>query len=139
MCSSCTSAKQCPFFCTAVNERFLDPSPKYLKLSTRIDNHVAAFGLCCSVYVCLNALASPNPLILPPVSGKELHRDTERAMAELRVHVQILIVLLQGCWKVSESGTNIVLTQLDSNTRWRNIVTSAHGHCNWFFGRPYTL
>ena len=28
---------------------------------------------------------SPSPMILPPVSGKELHRDTERVVTELRL------------------------------------------------------
>ena len=52
-------------------------------------NHVAAVGLCCSVYVCLSALASSNPVILPPaaVSDKELHRDTERVVTELRLYI----------------------------------------------------
>ena len=42
-----------------------------------IQPRVAAVGLCYSVYVCSSTLASPSPMmILPPVSGKELHRDT---------------------------------------------------------------
>ena len=43
-------------------------------------------GLCCSVYVCLSALASPSPMILPPVSGKHLHRGTERPVTKLRLY-----------------------------------------------------
>ena len=48
---------------------------------------MAAVGLCCSVYVYLSALASPSPMILPPVSGKERHRDTERVVTELRLYI----------------------------------------------------
>ena len=55
--------------------------------TARVYNHVAAVGLCYSVYVCLSTLASPSPMILPPVSGKELHRDTERAVTELSLYI----------------------------------------------------
>ena len=51
-----------------------------------IDNHEAAVGLCCSVFVYLSALASPSSMILLPVSGKELYRDTERVVTELRLY-----------------------------------------------------
>ena len=44
-------------------------------------------GCCWIVYVCLSALASPSPMILPPVSVKELHRDTVRMVTELRLYI----------------------------------------------------
>ena len=37
--------------------------------------------------MCLSALASPSPMILLPVSGKELQRDTERAVTIIFLYI----------------------------------------------------
>ena len=85
----------------AVLNSFITPwrTCTQLGLSLSFCHYVSQWGLCCSVYMCLNALASPSPMILPPVSGNELHRDTERVHGD-KVASVYLPVLLLGLWQL---------------------------------------